>query len=355
MQFGPLRIFDSITFRAVAGLSVAFVICLYLMPRFISLLSGRRVTENMSKDSASLQEIHMCKSGTPTMGGAVMVAGVSVTALLVCDLGNWMLWGGMLLFMGYGALGFVDDYMKLRRIGKNGLSKRQKLAGQILIASLVALIYATCNPSADATKLLVPFTKWADFQPDLGWLYYPLFVFIIVACSNAVNLTDGLDGLASGCTVTVAASFAVLAYVAGNSKLCAHFLIPYVQGSGELSIVLAALIGALMGFLWFNAHPARIFMGDTGSLPVGALLGYAALVSKQELVMPVAGGVFVAEAASVVLQVISFRIWGKRIFRCAPLHHHLELSGWKENHVVVRLWMIGAILAAAGLGTLKMH
>lgn len=355
LQFGPLRIFDSITFRAVMGLLMSFVICLWLAPRFIRLMQKGKITENMHKDLTALEDRHSSKQGTPTMGGAVMLLSLVASVLLACNIENWLVWDGLILVCGYGLLGFIDDYMKFKRIGKLGLSKRQKLFGQILIASIVAVFYGLCSNPATATKLLVPFSKWSSFQPDLGLLYYPLFVFVIVACSNAVNLTDGLDGLASGCTISVAATYSGLAYVAGNYKLCSHFLIPYIFGAGELSVVCAIMIGCLMGFLWFNAHPAKVFMGDTGSLAIGGLLGFIALVSKQELVLPLAGGIFVAEAMSVIIQVFTFRVWNKRYFLCAPLHHHLELSGWSENHVVVRLWMVGALLAAAGLGTLKLH
>lgn len=354
LQFGPLRVFDSIIFRSILGLVIAFVFCLLLMPYFIRRMRGGSVTENMAKNLASLEQKHSVKKGTPTMGGSVLLAGLGLAVLLCCDLHNWLVWGGLVLLGGYGLLGFIDDYMKLRRLGKNGLNKRQKLLGQILIASIVTGIYAN-NIGPEGTQLLVPFTKWATFHPDLGWFYYPFFVMVIVSCSNAVNLTDGLDGLATGCMIPVVATFGALAYVAGTQSHSGYFLVPYVAQCGELGILSASLIGALMGFLWFNAHPAKVFMGDTGSLAIGGVLGFIALACKQELVLPLAGGVFVAEALSVIVQVFTFRMWNKRYFLCAPLHHHLELSGWSENHVVVRLWMVGAVLAAAGMLLLKMH
>lgn len=354
LQFGPLRVFDSIIFRSILGLFIAFVLCLLVTPYFIRRMRRDAVTENVSKDLQSLQQMHSVKKGTPTMGGLMIVLGMTAAVLLCCDLSNWLVWTGLVVFLGYAGLGFLDDLCKLKGWGKRGLNKRQKLAGQFFFAIVAVLLYAS-YAGPDATKLLVPFTKWAEVQPDLGWAYYPFFVLVIVGCSNAVNLTDGLDGLAAGCMVPVTATFAALAYVAGTPSHCAYFLVPYVAGCGELGVLSAALIGALLGFLWFNAHPARLFMGDTGSLAIGGALAYVALASKQELILPVAGGIFVAEALSVVLQVFTFRTWGKRYLLCAPLHHHLELSGWSENHVVVRLWMIGGVLAAAGVILLKMH
>lgn len=354
INFGPLRIFDSITFRSVLALIFAFAVTVWLAPGFIARMRKRNVTENMDKDSAAIAAKHSGKAGTPTMGGSLILVAVAFATVFVCNLANPLVLLGSGIFLGYGLLGLTDDYMKLKKLGKNGLSKRQKILGQIIIAGLVVMGLVAIG-DVNTTKILIPFTKWSEVSPDVGWLYYPFAIFVIVACSNAVNLTDGLDGLASGCTIMVTATFAVFAYVAGNVKLCEHFLLPHVNGAGELSIICAGLIGAVMGFLWFNAHPAKVFMGDTGSLAIGALLGYVALVSKQELVLPIIGGIFVAEALSVIIQVFSYKTWKKRVFLCAPLHHHLELSGWSENHVVVRLWMIGALLAAAGLSTLKLH
>lgn len=351
--FGPLRVFNSIIFASVLSLLGAFIASLWLAPKIIAFLARRKAIENMHKASVLIERQHAEKVGTPTMGGAIIIVALIMMALLFCDLNSWLVWAGIIIFSGNGLIGFIDDYVKLRG-HKPGLNKKQKTLGLIIVAMIGVWIFSQ-TAQVDTTKILLPFTKWENVQPDLGWFYYAYFVFVIYACSNAVNLTDGLDGLASGCSITAAFTFAAFAYVAGNSGLCNYFLIPHVAGCGELTVLIFALIGAVMGFLWFNANPAKIFMGDTGSLAIGGLIGYLALASKQEIALIIAGGIFVAEAVSVIIQIISFRFWHKRVFLCAPLHHHLELSGWKENHIVVRLWMIGAILSAIALGTLKFH
>ena len=354
ISYGPLRVFDSITFRAALAMLLAFIICLKLIPKFIQHLKSTHITENMIKDSKEIAELHSQKADTPTMGGVIMLVGVTVSALLLLDIRNPLVMMGLTVFIGYGLLGLIDDYMKYKQLGENGLTKNQKLLGQIIIAAVVSLGLSTYG-DANTTKILLPFTKWDVFQLDLGIFYYPYFVLVLIACSNAVNLTDGLDGLAGGCSIFASAAYAVFAYIVGNSIMAGHFRIPYVAGSGELCILMAALIGGIAGFLWFNAKPAQLFMGDTGSLALGGLIGYTALISKHAVILPIIGGIFVIEAGSVLLQVASFKMRGKRLFKCAPYHHHLELSGWNENHIVVRLWMIGALLAVAGLGSLKMH
>ena len=352
--FSPLRVFNSVTFCGILALMAAFIFALWLMPRVIRFLTRAHATENMSKESVLIERQHASKTGTPTMGGVVIVASLLFAAVLFCDLQNPLMWTGILVFAGNGLIGFIDDLVKLKGWEKHGLNKRQKTLGLLLVAGAAAWLFSqTAGP--ETTKLLLPIANVKYVLPDLGWLYYPYFVFVLYACTNAVNLTDGLDGLASGCAITVSAAFAVFAYVAGTPALSAYLRVPGVDGCGELCVLALALIGAVMGFLWFNAHPARIFMGDTGSLAVGGLIGYIALASKQEVALIIAGGVFVAEALSVIIQIISYRGWGKRVFLCAPLHHHLELSGWKENHIVARLWMIGAVCAAAAVGTLKLH
>ena len=354
ISYGPLRVFDSITFRAALAMLIAFIICLKLIPKFISHMKTSNVTENMIKDSREIAELHSKKADTPTMGGMVMLIGVTISSLLLLDIRNPLVTMGLFIFILYGLLGFVDDFMKYKRLGDNGLTKKQKLVGQILIAGVVCFGLSAYG-GEDTTKILLPFTKWGGFQLDLGFLYYPFFILVVIGCSNAVNLTDGLDGLAGGCSIFASIAYAVFAYIAGNSIMAGHFRIPYIAGSGELCILMAALIGGVAGFLWFNAKPAQLFMGDTGSLALGGLIGYTALISKHAVILPIIGGIFVIEAGSVLLQVASFKLRGKRLFKCAPYHHHLELSGWNENHIVVRLWMVGAILAVIGLGTLKMH
>ena len=381
-MFGPLRVFESITVRAAIGVVLAFLAAMILGPVFIRRMTARSATEDVEKpNAAKLQDLHNCKKGTPTMGGLFLVASVSLAIFLCCDPTNLLVWVGQFVLISFAALGFLDDYWKLRGWGKKGLIKRQKFAGEVILALLTVGMLAwgsyagrfgmTPQPASDReadieavtngknmiapTRIVIPFTKWNEVGPDLGWGYWLFAALIIVACSNAVNLTDGLDGLATGCTTMVAATYSVLAYIAGNAMLCAFFRVPMVPGAGELLVFGGALFGGLLGFLWFNANPARVFMGDTGSLALGAALAYLAIVTKHELTLIVAGGIFVFEALSVILQVASFRIWGKRLFKIAPFHHHLEYSGWKENHVVVRLWIIGAILSIISIGLLKMH
>ncbi len=485
--YGPLRVFDSITFRAMFGMALAFAVIALSGERFIRFLHSLQITEDVSKPhSETLASLHAKKVGTPTMGGLLIMVGMAACMLLVCDptasallrssdivdagafcqqvtapgvagqvtpagrvwscltedgqavvkgvaasdgrldpdarhrlatainallvqkdfyepecfarvalpgdvvgmvrvgperllfrhlheanrkilsacfpellapprSANPFVWMGVTVLVAFGLIGAADDYMKLRGLGRQGLSKRQKFLAQCGVAALTAAVFSIEADSFSSTRLLLPFTKWAQTQPDMGILYYGLFALVIVACSNAVNLTDGLDGLASGCTIMVCLTYTVLAYIVGNAVMCTFFRIPHVAGSGELAIYCAVMVGAVMGFLWFNAHPAEVFMGDTGSLALGAGIGFVALVIKHEFVLLLAGGIFVVEAASVLIQVVSFRLTGRRVFKCAPFHHHLEFSGWHENKVVVRLWIVGAILSVLALATLKMH
>jgi phospho-N-acetylmuramoyl-pentapeptide-transferase len=380
--FGPLRVFESITVRAAIAVVLAFGLTLWLGPVFIRRMARRNALEDVRKpDAEQLQELHRSKSGTPTMGGLFLVAAVVLTSLLCCDVSSPLVWVGLFVLVSFSALGFLDDYWKLRGWGRQGLVKRHKFGGQIFLSLVTVLVLAhgssagwfrmTAQPAGDTqaqieaattetstiapTRVVIPFTKWNETGPDLGIFYWVFAAVILIACSNAVNLTDGLDGLATGCTLMVAGTYSTLAYIAGNAMLCAFFRIPMVPGAGELLVFGSALFGGLIGFLWFNANPAQVFMGDTGSLGLGATLAFLAVVTKQELTLIVAGGIFVFEAASVILQVLSFRTRGKRVFKCAPFHHHLEYCGWKENHVVVRLWIIGAILSIISMGLLKVH
>ncbi len=379
--YGPLRVFDSITFRAVVGVAFTFFLALCFGGVFIRRLLRLQALEDVSKpDSATLEKLHAWKRGTPTMGGLLVLAAMVAGIVISCDPTNPFVLLGLGVLLSFGFLGFLDDRIKLRRQGRQGLTKRQKLLVQIVLAAVAAVGIWQCaesgafkltdvekqeaaggesyrlqKVSGGAESLLIPFTKWAKVRPSLGAAYYVFFVLVIVAGANAVNLTDGLDGLASGCTIMVALTYAVLAYVVGNAALSWFFRIPFVPGSGELAVYCAVMVGAVMGFLWFNAHPAQVFLGDTGSLALGASIAYVALVIKHELVLVIAGGIFVLEAASVLLQMVSFRAAGRRILKCAPFHHHLEFCGWHENKVVVRLWMVGVILAAMAVATLKMH
>jgi phospho-N-acetylmuramoyl-pentapeptide-transferase len=380
--FGPLRVFDSLTVRASAAAITAFLAAVFLGPIFIRRMAERRATEDVNKpDARELQELHRKKRGTPTMGGLFLVAAVSLAAFVCCDPSSPLAWVGQFVLLSFAALGFLDDYWKLRGWGRQGLRKRHKFLGEVLLSSLTVglLIWGasagwfgmSAPPTGDheadfivatsernlvpPTRLVIPFTKWNEIGPDLGAAYWLFAVLVMVACSNAVNLTDGLDGLATGCTAMVAGCYSILAYIAGNSMLCAFFRIPLVPGAGELFVFGAALFGGLFGFLWHNANPAGVFMGDTGSLALGALLAYLAIATKHELILVVAGGIFVFEALSVILQVAGFRLAGRRLFKIAPFHHHLEYSGWQENHVVVRLWIVGLMLAIVSICLLKMH
>jgi len=368
---GPLRVFESITFRTALGVALAFFIAIFLGRRFIAFMQRRQAVEDVSKpDSAMLHSLHASKRGTPTMGGVVIIAAIAMAMILVGNLTNLLSLLAIAVLVAFGLLGLVDDYCKMRGWGKRGLTAGQKLTGQFLLAAGVALVlYAFVahgiygvvgveGGKAEArfvTKILLPFTKWKEVQPDLGLFYYFLFVLVLVACSNAVNLTDGLDGLAAGSVLMVAVTFGVFAYVVGNVKIADYLQIPYVPHSGELTVFCAVMVGAIMGFLWFNIHPAEIFMGDCGSLALGAAIAYVALIVKHEIVLLLAGGIFVLEALSVMAQVASFRWTGRRLLKCAPFHHHLEFCGWHENKVVVRLWMLGGVLATLALATLKMH
>ncbi|MFH0910292.1 MAG: phospho-N-acetylmuramoyl-pentapeptide-transferase [Planctomycetota bacterium] len=355
--YGPLRVFDSITFRAALGMVSAFLIALLIGPRFIRFLSGLRVIEDVDKPhSATLEALHRDKGGTPTMGGLLLVSSILLGTLLFANLANPYVWAAVFALVGFAGLGFADDYVKLRRIGRHqGLRGWTKFGLQMLLALALAGMLCRWGDRAYATKIVLPGTKMETFLPDLGLFYVPFVMIVLAGVSNAVNLTDGLDGLAAGLTTLVTFTFMVLAYAVGHREIAGYLRIPHVAWSGELTVFCAITVGATLGFLWFNAHPARVFMGNTGSLALGGVIGFVALAIKQEFVLLIAGGVFVLEAISVILQVGSFQMTGRRLFRCAPFHHHLQFSGWKENHVVVRLWCIGIMLTALALATLKMH
>ena len=289
------------------------------------------------------------------MGGVLLLGALLISVLLWARPTNPLVWLAIFSVVYLGALGFVDDYLKVTKKSSDGISSRLKFALQSLLAGLITAFFVW-DPalSAHAAQLYVPFSKEPIIQ-NLGIFTFVLYLLVIVGSSNAVNLTDGLDGLAAGCTATVAFGFAVLTYAAGNIKIAQYLQIPFVQFSGELAVVCLALVGAALGFLWWNCHPARVFMGDTGSLAIGGLLGVVAISAKQELLLALIGGVFVLEAGSVILQVASFKTTGKRIFKMSPLHHHFELSGWKEGTVIVRFWILSVIFALLGLATLKLR
>jgi phospho-N-acetylmuramoyl-pentapeptide-transferase len=315
----------------------------------------RKLSSN--KIGQSIRELgpqsHYEKSGTPTMGGALILVAISISTLLWADLGNRYIWVILLVTMGYGVIGFIDDYRKVIKRNSDGLSAKAKYLGQTIIGLTAAIFLYKSAVLPAETQLIIPFFK--DFMLDMGWMYVVLTYFVIVGTSNAVNLTDGLDGLAIMPSVMVAAGLGVFAYLSGHITFSDYLAIPYLPNAGELIVFCAALIGAGLGFLWFNAYPAMVFMGDVGALALGAALGVLAVLVRQEIVLMIMGGVFVMETLSVMIQVASFKLTGKRVFRMAPIHHHFELKGWPEPRVIVRFWIITVILVLIGLATLKLR
>jgi len=344
------NVFGYITLRTVLAALTALILSLVLGPWFIR----RLVRQQMGQPIRKLgPESHFSKAGTPTMGGALILFSIVISTVLWADLDNRYVWVVILVMLAFGLIGWIDDYRKLVLQDSAGLPARWKYLGQSLAGLAVAvLLYATADVPA-ATQLIVPFFK--DVAIPLGIFYIVTTYLMVVGFSNAVNLTDGLDGLAIMPSVFVAAALGIFAYVAGHSVFSDYLGLPFLPGSGELAIVCAALAGAGLGFLWFNTYPAQIFMGDIGALAVGAALGLMAVIVRQELVFIVMAGVFVMETVSVILQVASFKLTGRRIFRMAPIHHHFELKGWPEPRVIVRFWIISVILVLAGLATLKIR
>jgi len=357
------NVFQYITFRAMAAAMTSFLLCILLghwvIRRLISLKLGQPI--RTADEVHKLFELHGKKAGTPTMGGVLIHGAVIVSTLLWARPDNMAVWLLVFTIVACGALGFWDDWLKVSKKNSGGISERTKLFGQIAVAGVVAAFFLL-NPATEiqARALYVPFYK-APVIENLGWWSVVFFGLVIVGTSNAVNLTDGLDGLAAGCTATSALAFGVLSYASGNVKIAQYLQIPYYPFAGELSIVCLALAGASVGFLWFNAHPAQMFMGDTGSLAIGGLLGVVAICCKQELLLVLVGGVFVIEATSVLIQRIVFKVTkrlygeGRRVFKMAPIHHHFELKGWPENVVIVRFWILSILFALLGLATLKLR
>jgi phospho-N-acetylmuramoyl-pentapeptide-transferase len=351
------NLFRYVTFRAAAAAATAFLVTVVMLPWLIRRLRSRRILERAENpDSARLAALQRRKTGTPTMGGVGILAGVLGAGALWANLANPYVHLAMGTALALGLVGFADDWMKLKRLGKHGMSVKRKLALQILIAAGVGAVLAIGGEGPfSPTRLAFPFVKSDFFAPELGILYLALAVFLIVGSSNAVNLTDGLDGLASGCAVVAALAYAALAYVAGHSELAGYLNVPFIRGAEEMVVLCAALGGASLGFLWYNTHPAEIFMGDTGSLAIGGMLAVAACVAKQELLLALVGGVFVLEAGSVLVQVGSFKLTGRRVFRIAPIHHHFQFKGWSEDKVVVRFWIMAVIFALMSVATLKVR
>lgn len=344
------RVFQYLTLRTILGVLTALVISLVVGPFMIRRLTHHQIGQSVRDDGP---QSHLAKSGTPTMGGLLIVTSIVASTLLWSNLDNRFMWVAVIVTMLFGSIGWVDDYRKVVKRQSKGLSAREKYLWQSCAGLGAALfLYLTAGSPAE-TQLIVPFVKAVVI--DLGWFFVLFSYFVIVGTSNAVNLTDGLDGLAILPTVMVASALAIFAYVAGNVKISTYLGVPYVPGVGELSVFCGAITGAGLGFLWFNTYPAQVFMGDIGALALGAALGIVAVLVRQELVLLIMGGVFVMETVSVILQVSSFKLTGKRIFNMAPLHHHFELKGWPEPRVIVRFWIITVILVLVGLSSLKIR
>ena len=356
-RFIGFNVFLYVTFRAIAAAVTAFLLTLIFGNFVIRILIALKLGQPIrgAAEVHRLAELHGGKQGTPTMGGVLVIGSVLLSSLIWARLDNRFVWLVLFCMVYLGALGFADDYLKVTKKKSDGISGRVKLVFQIALALIVTGVFLS-SPllEVQARSLYVPFVK-TPVIANMGWFTFVFFLLVIVGSSNAVNLTDGLDGLAIGCTVTVAFAYALLSYAAGNFRIAEYLQVPFYPFAGELTVVCSALIGAGLGFLWFNCFPAKVFMGDTGSLSIGGMIGVVAICCKQELLLVVVGGVFVIEAVSVILQVMSFKLTGKRIFVMSPLHHHFELTGWKENTVIVRFWILSIIFALLGLATLKLR
>jgi len=344
------NVFQYLTLRVILGVLTSLFIALLIGPLLIRRLSDNQIGQSVRDDGP---ESHLTKSGTPTMGGLLILVSIAASTISWADLSNRFVWVVLLVTMMFGIIGWVDDYRKVIRQDPKGLAARYKYFWQSIIGLAAALFLFLSARNPAETQLIVPFVKVINF--DLGWLYIVLAYFVIVGSSNAVNLTDGLDGLAILPTVMVAGALSIFAYAAGHIRFAQYLGIPYIPGVGEVAIFCGAMVGSGLGFLWFNTYPAQVFMGDIGALALGAALGIVAIVVRQELVLFIMGGVFVIETVSVILQVVSYKLTGRRIFHMAPLHHHYELKGWPEPRVIVRFWIITVILVLVGLASLKIR
>ena len=348
--FSPLNVFRYLTFRSAYAAVTALLIAFLLGPWMIGKLRVLKFGQTVRSDGP---ESHLAKSGTPTMGGLLIILAVSIGVLLWSDLSNVYTLITLAALLGFGAIGFADDWLKIKRRNSDGISAGVKFWAQVIVGSAVAIaIWLQGNP--DSTKLYLPFFKFPVI--DLGMAWIPIAVVYVVYWSNAVNLSDGLDGLATGLVIIALIAFSILTYLSGRADWSSYLSIPYVKGAGELTIFNLALIGACIGFLWFNSHPAEVFMGDSGSLALGGVLGTLSLIVKKEVLLAIIGGVFLMETLSVVFQVGWFKLSrGRRLFKMAPVHHHFELSGWKETKVVTRFWILGGLFAIIALSTLKIQ
>ena len=346
--FPVFNVFRYITFRAALAALVSLLLSLIIGPYLIRALKQWQIGQPIREDGP---DRHASKAGTPTMGGTLIVLSLVLSTVLVGDITNVYVLVALAVTVGFAAIGFVDDILKVRRKSSRGLGMWSKLLPQMAVAGAAAVVLLL-QPDFSST-VAVPFFK--NVQPDFGIWYVPFAVLVVVGTSNAVNLTDGLDGLAIGPVMTAAATYAIIVYLAGHVKFAEYLQIPYVSRVGEMSVFCAAVVAAGLGFLWFNTYPAQIFMGDCGSLGLGAALGSVAVISKNEILLVVVGGVFVVEAVSVIVQVASFKLRGKRVFRMAPIHHHYELKGWAEPQIIVRFWIVSIICALFALSTLKLR
>lgn len=350
--FSPLNIFRYITFRTGGATATAMLFVFLFGPGIISLLRVRQGKGQPIREDGPQSHL-ITKRGTPTMGGLMIMAGVLVSTLLWANLANHYVWIVLFVTVGFGAIGFYDDYLKVTKQSHKGFSGKSRLAIEAIIAAAACIAISYMATPGLANKLALPFSK--DLLFNLGWFYIVFSGFVIVGAGNAVNITDGLDGLAIVPVMIAAGTFGFIAYLAGNAVFANYLQIHFVPGTGELAVICGALIGAGIGFLWFNAPPAQIFMGDTGSLALGGLLGTIAVATKHEVVLAIVGGLFVLEILSVIIQVTSFKLTGKRVFKMAPIHHHFEQLGWTEPQVVIRFWIIAVVLALVGLATLKLR
>jgi len=346
--FSFLNVFRYITFRTICSILTALLISFVIGPWLIKKLRVFQIQQVVREDVPSR---HMAKNGTPTMGGGLILAAILIPTLFWSDLANPYTWIVILTTLAFGILGFLDDYKKMRDKKGIGIRARYKFPIQVAIGLVISFILFTAIDHD--SRLIFPFFK--RVMPDLGNWYILFGMFVIVGSANAVNLTDGLDGLAIGPVLIASATFMLFCYLAGNFKFATYLQIPFVKGSGELTILCGALVGSGLGFLWFNTYPAQVFMGDVGSLSLGAALGTIAVITKQEMLLVIVGGIFVIEALSVIIQVVSYQLRKKRVFRMAPIHHHFELKGWAEPKIIVRFWIIGIILGLIAISTLKLR
>jgi phospho-N-acetylmuramoyl-pentapeptide-transferase len=350
-QYTFLNVFRYLTVRTGLAMFTSMAVVLLIGTPFINFFSAKKILDPIREDGPTNHIVR--KIGTPTMGGVLILLGLFSGILLWGDLSNNYIWFLLFIVTSFGLLGAYDDYQKIKFMNSTGISFKFKIITQILIAVMGILILRHFSENDELTNLYFPFFK--NLIINLGWFFIPFSVFIIVGSSNAVNLTDGLDGLATVPVILVAGCFAFISYVTGNIVFSEYLQIPYIQGMGETSVFCGSIIGACLGFLWFNAPPAKIFMGDTGSLALGGSLGAVGIITKHEIVLAITGGLFVLEAISVIVQVLSFKLTGKRVFKMAPIHHHFEKKGWAESTVVIRFWIISIILAMIGLATLKLR